>query len=81
MARENIVHLDFNFFFRLKVHSTYGREIVCISLNNVSNSVISLSLVDFCFAFQTPSFSELVDFEKGCRNINADVHMALRYNN
>lgn len=79
MARENIVQLDFN-FFRLKVHSTYGREIVCISLNNVSNSVISLSLVDFCFAFLN-SFSELVDFEKGCRNINAGVHMALRSNN
>lgn len=49
MARENIVHLDFNFFFRLKVHSTYGREIVC-------NSVISLSLVDFCFAFLNSFF-------------------------
>lgn len=56
MARENIVHLDFNFFFRLKVHSTYGREIVCISLNNVSNSVISLSLVNFCFAFLNSFF-------------------------
>lgn len=56
MARENIVHLDFNFFFRLKVHSTYGSEIVCISLNNVSNSVISLSLVDFCFAFLNSFF-------------------------
>ena len=55
MARENIVQLDFN-FFRLKVHSTYGREIVCISLNNVSNSVISLSLVDFCFAFLNSFF-------------------------